>query len=401
MADDTQAQAAPAAAPDVGMQPSPMAAPANQPGFLQSFGNALGQGMQNAGAILSPMVYKTQAIERQNQLTNVMRSFQIANMKREYDADSKFDSMMQGKISPGMTSTAMLDAVKGVDPAILSASKNAQAYFGMIQHTKAQEDSRDAKMYQIAATREATAGRLSNQFQANEDRRMHYEDIARQAGINERDRDEARKQALQLQAQNAGINQELRRMGLNIQQQNADTRREQVSGKISDTEQKTVIGPADEMIGLANEAKAILDKQGDSVTGIRGKVGRGAEFLGIASDEDATRFKQIITQLQSTYRRSKLGGGSSRLKADANQADDIIPGLSSFTNSAQSRAGLDQFISNTQKKANSLLGRSHFSATSPAEQSGPKPGEQRVINGQNAEWDGKGWKAVPATGGVP
>ena len=106
---------------------------------------ALGAGFQGMGAVASPQVAQEQAQERANLLPNIMRSLQITNATRQLEADQAFQKEVAGKVTPGMTSSALLDVVKNVDPSVLATSPAAQHYLafaGAMQQREALAEQR-------------------------------------------------------------------------------------------------------------------------------------------------------------------------------------------------------------------------------------------------------------------
>lgn len=75
------------------------------PGLLEDFG----QGLQSAGAILSPEVHKSQTMERQNTLENVARGLQIRKAQRELQADEAFTTEFGGLQGSALTDSASLE----------------------------------------------------------------------------------------------------------------------------------------------------------------------------------------------------------------------------------------------------------------------------------------------------
>lgn len=101
--------------------------------------SALGAGFQGIGAVASPQVAQEQAQERANVLPNMIRTLSIAKASRELQADQAFQQAVQGKVAPGMTSSALLDAVKDVDPSVLATSPAAHSYLQMAGQLQTKE----------------------------------------------------------------------------------------------------------------------------------------------------------------------------------------------------------------------------------------------------------------------
>lgn len=95
---------------------------------MASIFDNLGQGLQNAGAILSPAVADRQAYERQQVLPNMLRGLQIANAQRAYNADTEFAKSMEGmQPSSFKNSDDVLSALGKVPMNVIAESPQAQA----------------------------------------------------------------------------------------------------------------------------------------------------------------------------------------------------------------------------------------------------------------------------------
>jgi hypothetical protein len=107
----------------------------------------------------------------------------------------------------------------------------------------------------------------------------------------------------------------------------------------------------------ARQAQADIDR-------VRQRVGKALEG-GVLRKEDEEKYKRILATLQDTP-------ATAIYKVDQ-LIEDIERDLTNFAEE-QRRAGRR--------------------VSEPTRANGPKVGERRRINGQLAEWDGKGWKAV-------
>lgn len=153
------------------------------PGMLES----LGQGLQDAGAVLSPEVNQMQATERQNKLVNVARGLEIQKAQRSLAADQKFQDAVKD-LKPGMTSSAMLESISKVDPGVLAESPAAQHFLTLTSQVHSREAAAEAKKEQMVLRHE----QLERQSEAD---RMRSED--RNLGIQERAAADRRHEALQ------------------------------------------------------------------------------------------------------------------------------------------------------------------------------------------------------------
>lgn len=175
------------------------------PGFFEG----LGQGLQNAGAILSPEVYKTQSAERSNYLENVARSLQIKKAQRQLDADTKFSEAVGGLQPSAMKDSAsMLEALKGVPLDVIADSPRAQQTMQMVSQMQAKEAAQEQRKQQIQLRYDALD-------QQAEIARQRSEDV--QLGIQERAAADRRHQDLQ---------REIAKMRDQAAQMNIDLRRE-------------------------------------------------------------------------------------------------------------------------------------------------------------------------------
>lgn len=168
------------------------------------------------------------------------------------------------------------------------------------------------------------------------------------------------------------------------QYQNYMNRLEALGGKI-DKDIDTLFTVAEKGVGPTK--MPIIDKW----------IQMGRKGIG---DEDVSKFEIQIQTVKNEYGRAMSGPASNaQLSATAiKHADDLI-------NSAQNLEQLKgvvnvmrQDIKNQSDVANSQIGnikgRLSGRRSTDAPKEGPKVGEKRTINGQNAEWDGKGWKAA-------
>ena len=116
------------------------------PGFFED----LGQGLQSAGAILSPDVYRSQAEERKNALINVARSLEIKKAQRALDADTKFSEALGGMQPTSFkTSGDVLDALKSVPLDVIAESPRAQSTLQMVGQMQARESAQAVRAQQL------------------------------------------------------------------------------------------------------------------------------------------------------------------------------------------------------------------------------------------------------------
>jgi len=115
-------------------------------GFGEGFLGSLGQGLQNAGAILSPAVDEQQAKERADFLPNVLRSLQVRKEMRTLDADQRFSEAVGGLQPSEMTDSAsILDRLKKVPLDVLAESPRAQQTFKIAGDLQAKEAAQQAR----------------------------------------------------------------------------------------------------------------------------------------------------------------------------------------------------------------------------------------------------------------
>lgn len=118
----------------------------------------LGAGLQGAGAVLSDEVYKTQAVERQNRILNIARTLEITKAQKAMQADEKVRQALNGKIHPGMTSSAMLESIDGIDQATLAESAIGQNILKTIE----QKHQHEVQSWQKAESLRLAAERAEN-----------------------------------------------------------------------------------------------------------------------------------------------------------------------------------------------------------------------------------------------
>jgi hypothetical protein len=109
----------------------------------------VGRGLQNMGEVLSPAVYEKNAIERREAIPNMLRKMEIAKSIRAAQADQDFQKIVSGKTNPAMTSTAMMDAIKDLDPYTLAASPAAHSYMQMVAQRQAREQAVEAQRQRL------------------------------------------------------------------------------------------------------------------------------------------------------------------------------------------------------------------------------------------------------------
>ncbi len=113
---------------------------------------AIGEGFKGMGAVASHAVAQQQAEERSNLLPNMIRSLQITRAQRELDADKQFADKVRDRVRPGMTSSALLEAVKDVDPALLATSPTAQTYLQYAGQVQQREQTVERERQRLQAT---------------------------------------------------------------------------------------------------------------------------------------------------------------------------------------------------------------------------------------------------------
>jgi len=130
---------------------------------------------------------------------------------------------------------------------------------------------------------------------------------------------------------------------------------------------------------------------------IAGRTGAaGAKWLGVGGEEPE-RLRNLLGNIQGTI--AKLRGGASFTPSEQIMLDRYTPTTTDSVLQIKAKlSSLSDFI--TAKRENTLrvAGGEYTPRGTPAPSAagvpGPKVGERRTVNGQLAEWDGKGWKAV-------
>lgn len=231
-------------------------------GFGDGFLGALGQGLQNAGAILSPAVDEQQAKERADFLPNVLRSLQARKEIRTLDADKKFAEAMGGLQPSSMTdSTALYDTLKKVPLDVIAESPRAQMTFKMAGELQAKEAAQQQRKDALQMRYDQLEQQAEIARQRSEDTRLGIQERAAadkrhmemQAAIAQM-RDAASREGMQLRREIAGGNLEMRRELLE------DRRRR---------EQDSLLTP--------EEARFMAKQAWTGDTSVFNNVGRGAQ----------------------------------------------------------------------------------------------------------------------------
>lgn len=125
---------------------------------------------------------------------------------------------------------------------------------------------------------------------------------------------------------------ELKRLGIGVQQQRADTYQQSVDQQGSKLDEP-LVNVLDKI-----DATTRMILQNPEAVGGRGMLSRGAEFVGgmvsPGSPTPASDLQTQILDLQKTY-RGLPGHAAGRLKMDAAKIDDLIKGLGTFTSPDQ------------------------------------------------------------------
>jgi hypothetical protein len=131
---------------------------------------------------------------------------------------------------------------------------------------------------------------------------------------------------------------ELKKLGLGIQQQRADTAQQAVDQRGSQQDL-----PLLNVLDKIDATSRMIQRNPEAVGG-RGILGRGAEFIqGMVSPGAETPASDLQTQildLQKSY-RGLPGHAAGRLKIDAAKIDSLIKGLGTFTSPDQALNSLN------------------------------------------------------------
>ena len=144
-------------------------------GFLQG----LGSGLQSAGEVLSPRVYEQKSIERREALPNMLRALQIENAQRALKADQSFADAIRDKVRPGMGSSAMLEALNGIDPGIVSQSPAAQTYLKQVAQQQNREAMQEQRRQNLQFQYDGLEQRRQDAERRSQDARASAEERAR------------------------------------------------------------------------------------------------------------------------------------------------------------------------------------------------------------------------------
>jgi hypothetical protein len=234
----------------------------------------------------------------------------------------------------------------------------------------AREQSSLDRQAAIAATREATAGRLE---QAKQNAEMLHE--FRMSNITN-----ARDRAAEVARHNTALE--------GIGQKRADQQIELFRAKRDE--------PLINFLDKIDATERIIQKNPEAVGG-RGMLGRGAEFIqGTLSPGAPTPASDLQTQildLQKAY-RALPGHAASRLKIDAAKIDSAIKGLGIFTTADQALGSLKTLRESISRQLGSGAGQLGQPAVSPPD--APAPGQRQKDTVYQTprgpmKWSGTGW----------
>jgi hypothetical protein len=295
---------------------------------MAGFWDQLGQGLQGAGAVLSPQVYQEQAQERQNSIKNLALSLQVNQTIKKLTADQQFSDIAKGLNLSGLRSSSeQFDAFqKAVPLDVLSQSESAQQVLGMITQRQKQEEAQQAKMIQ-----------LQNQANAIEERADWHQQMAQnqESSAVERARHNLESERLR---------EILTKMGLDVKRQSVEEKNKAKAEK--------EVAPVQNIIDQTDAAIRMLDQNPQSAGGV-GMFTRGKEFVQSTIDPTTptpgSDFQQQILGIQSQWRKLP-SVAANRFKADAGKIDSQIKGLGTFTSYAQARNSLVQFRNTLAKQ---------------------------------------------------
>ena len=190
--------------------------------------------------------------------------------------------------------------------------------------------------------REAIAGRLQQshelaQYRIDNLQRQKEADLARvKSDEGKQAIDEWYKgETLRLREHQNSVEEELKRLGLSIQQQRAD--------QVGATQKEKRDQPLIDMLDKIDATKRMIQNNPEAVGGM-GMLNRGKEFVsGMINPGEETPASNLQTQILDLQRhyRGLPGHAASRLKIDAAKIDELIKGLGTFTNADQAVGSLD------------------------------------------------------------
>lgn len=264
----------------------------------------------------------------------------------------------------------------------------------LMQYGQAHLDRREATAQRLQQSHELAQYRLDNL------QRMKEADLARVKNEEGRQAltDYYKNAELQLKQYQADTASELKKLGLDIAQQNADTNRMRAEQTVNKNDE-----PLQTMLDKIDATTRMIQQNPEAVGG-RGMVGRGMEFLGSLTSPGtptpASDLQSQILDLQTTY-RGLPGHAASRLKIDAANIDKLIKGLGTFTTADQALGSLNT-LRDTISRQLQRRGGEAPSAESPAPApSGfsPAPSDPKARKSGTVyltprgplKWTGTGW----------
>lgn len=186
----------------------------------------------------------------------------------------------------------------------------------------------------------------------------------------------------------------LREMGLQIQQQNADTNAARVQQQVQNKDQPL----SDFMDKIDSTIRMINENPG--VTGGGGMINRLGEFVGSTitpgTPTPANDFQTKIKDLQTTY-RGLPGHAASRLKIDAANIDKTIQGLGLLTSDTTAVNSLTELRNIIARQLQNRGSATEAAPEVPSFPSAPPSAKDRKANTVYMtprgplKWTGTGW----------
>jgi hypothetical protein len=259
----------------------------------------------------------------------------------------------------------------------------------LVHYGQASLDRREAIAQRLQQSHELAQHRIDQlQLQRDVEVRRAKSDEAKQVLD-----DFYKRQTLDLKKHQGQVSDELKRMGLDIQQQRADTAQQLADQKTSLQDEPLV-----NFLNKIDTTTRMIQNNPESVGG-RGMLGRGAEFLsGMVNPGAPTPASDLQTQildLQTTY-RGLPGHAHSRLRIDAANIDKLIKGLGTFTAPDQALNSLatlrDTIAKQLEVRSGARQPASSIQAAplSPADR---KPNTTYQTPRGPMTWTGTGWLA--------
>jgi len=246
----------------------------------------------------------------------------------------------------------------------------------LLHYGQASQDRKEALAARLQQSHELAQYRLDNL------QRQREADLARVKNQDSRQAldDWYKGQTIELKKYQTDAANELKKMGLDIQQQKVDQ-----AGSKQDQ-------PLLNMLDKIDATSRMIQNNPEAVGG-RGMLGRGAEFvsgmMNPGAPTPASDLQTSILDLQTTY-RGLPGHAASRLKIDAANVDKLIKGLGTFTAPDQALNSL-KTLRDTISRQLENRGGARSIQDAPRDQAARQSGTTYNTPRGPMTWTGTGW----------